>query len=249
MKIGIIGAGTIGGTLAKKLAAAGHDVKVANSRGPETIGADVLATGAKAVTVADVVQGVDVVILSTPPTALPGIATLLANLPDETVVIDTSNYHPFRDGKIDALEAGQVESLWVVEQLGRPIVKAWNSLVTDSLVNKGKPAGSPGRIALPVAADRERDRTVGMQLVEDTGFDAVDAGTLAESWRQQPGAPSYCTDLTREELPAALAAAERERLTKRRNLATEVFLERHPNLGEEVPPADFILRLHRLLFM
>jgi 8-hydroxy-5-deazaflavin:NADPH oxidoreductase len=249
MKIGIIGAGTIGGTLAKKLAAAGHDVKVANSRGPETIGADVLATGAKAVTAADAVQGVDVVILSTPPTALPGIATLLANLPGETVVIDTSNYHPFRDGKIDALEAGQVESLWVVEQLGRPIVKAWNSLVTDSLVNKGKPAGSPGRIALPVAADRERDRTVGMQLVEDTGFDAVDAGTLAESWRQQPGAPSYCTDLTREELPAALAAAERERLTKRRNLATEVFLERHPNLGEEVPPADFILRLHRLLFM
>ena len=88
-----------------------------------------------------------------------------------------------------------------------------------------------------------------MQLVEDTGFDAFDAGTLAESWRQQPGAPSHCTDLTREELPAALAAAERERLTKRRNLATEVFLERHPNLGEEVPPADFILRLHRLLFM
>ncbi|WP_075004348.1 NADPH-dependent F420 reductase [Stigmatella aurantiaca] len=249
LKIGILGAGTIGKTLARKLAAAGHDVKVANSRGPETIDAETVATGAKAVTAAEAVQGVDVVILSTPPTALIKIASLLTTLPAETVVMDTSNYHPFRDGRIAAIDAGQVESLWVVEQLGRPIVKAWNSLVTDSLVNKGRPAGSPGRIALPVAADRERDRRIGMRLVEDTGFDAVDAGTLAESWRQQPGAPSYCTDLTREELPAALASAERDRLAKRRNLATEVFLERFPNLGEEIPPADFVLRVHRTLFM
>jgi 8-hydroxy-5-deazaflavin:NADPH oxidoreductase len=98
--------------------------------------------------------------------------------------MDTSNYHPFRDGKIAALEAGQVESLWVVEQVGRPIVKAWNSLV-----NKGKPAGRAGRIALPVAADRERNREIGMRLVEDTGCDAVDAGTLAESWRHSPAHP------------------------------------------------------------
>jgi predicted dinucleotide-binding enzyme len=250
LKIGILGAGTIGGTLARKLAAAGHDVKVANSRGPETIDAEALSTGARAVTAAEAVRGLDVVILSTPPNALNKIAPLLAPLPAETVVMDTSNYHPFRDGKIDALEAGQVESLWAVEQLGgRPIVKAWNSLVTHSLVNKGRPVGSPGRIALPVAADRERDRKIGMQLVEDTGFDAVDAGTLAESWRQQPGAPSYCTDLTRNELPAALASAERRRLAKRRNLATEVFLERFPNLGQEIPPADFVLRVHRTLFM
>jgi len=87
-----------------------------------------------------------------------------------------------------------------------------------------------------------------MQLVEDTGFDAFDAGTLAESWRQQPGAPSHCTDLTREELPAALAAAERERLTKRRDLATAVFLERY-DPSKEVHPADFVLRVHRTLFM
>jgi 8-hydroxy-5-deazaflavin:NADPH oxidoreductase len=249
MNIGILGTGNIGKTLALKLSAAGHDVKVANSRGPETIDAATLATGAKAVTAADAVRGVDVVILSTPPNALNKIAPLLAPLPAETVVMDTSNYHPFRDGKIAALDAGQGEGLWAAEQLGRPIVKAWNSLVTDSLVNKGKPAGSPGRIALPVAADRERDRTIGMQLVEDTGFDAVDAGPLAESWRQQPGAPAYCTDLSREELPAALASAERGRLAKRRNLATEVFLERFPNLGKEVPPADFVLRVHRTLFM
>jgi predicted dinucleotide-binding enzyme len=248
MKIGILGVGNIGKTLALKLAAAGHDVKVANSRGPETIGADVLASGAQAVSATEAAQGVDVLILSIPPTSFSAVAPLVAGLPADTVIVDTANYHPFRDGRIAAIDAGQVESLWVVEQLGRPVVKAWNSIISDSFVNEGRSPGSPGRIALPVAADRERDRTLGMQLVEDTGFDAVDAGTLAESWRQQPGAPSYCTDLTREQLPAALAAAERERLTKRRDLATAVFFERF-DLGKEVPPADFVIRVHRTLFM
>jgi predicted dinucleotide-binding enzyme len=249
LHIGILGAGTIGGTLTRKLSAAGHDVKVANSRGPETIDANLLATGAKAVTSDDAVQDVDVLILSMAPPAVQKVGSLVAKLPDDTVLIDTSNYHPFRDGRIEAIEAGQVESLWVAEQLGRTIVKAWNSLVTDSLVNKGRPAGSAGRIALPVSADRESDRKIAMRLVEDTGFDAVDAGMLAESWRQQPGAPAYCTDLSREYLPAALAAAERGRLVKRRDLATAVFLERYPNLAKDTPPADFVLSLHRLLFM
>lgn len=248
MTIGIVGMGTIGKALTSKLAAAGHDLKVANSRGPETIDAAALPPRARAVTAAEAVQGVDVVILSTPPTALPRLAPLVTGLPAETVLMDTSNYHPFRDGRIDAIDAGQVESLWVVAQLGRPIVKAWNTLVTDSLVSKGRPVGSADRIALPVAADRERDRRIGMQLVEDTGFDAVDAGTLAESWRLQPGAPSYCTDLSRDQLPAAMAAAERHRLARRRDLATAVFLERY-DLSKEVPPADFVLRVHRTLFM
>src|SRR4051794_32751995 len=218
MKIGILGTGHIGKTLALKLSAAGHDVKVANSRGPETIEDDVLASGAHAVSSAEAVREVDVVILSIPLNRIPSVAPLVADLPAETVVIDTSNYYPFRDSKIDAIEAGQVESMWVAEQLGRPIVKAWNSIGSDSFARKGTASGSPGRIALSVAADREADRKVGMQLVEDTGFDAFDAGTLAESWRQQPGAPCYCTDLTEEELPNALASAERARLPKRRDL-------------------------------
>ncbi len=123
MKIGILGAGNIGKTLARKLAQAGHDVKVANSRGPETIAADALEFGARAVEAAEAVQDVEVVILSLPPTSFTKVAPLLAGLPAETVVIDTSNYHPARDNRIEALDAGQVESLWVVEQLGRPIVK------------------------------------------------------------------------------------------------------------------------------
>src|SRR5688500_10396805 len=105
-KIGILGTGHIGKTLARKLAEAGHDVKVANSRGPETIEPDVLAFGARAVTTAEAVQDVDVVIVSIPLNRLSTLAPLIAALPAGTVVIDTSNYYPMRDGKIDALDAG-----------------------------------------------------------------------------------------------------------------------------------------------
>jgi predicted dinucleotide-binding enzyme len=248
MKIGILGTGHIGKTLALKLSAAGHDVKVANSRGPETIEADVLASGAHAVSSAEAVKEVDAVILSIPLNRLPGVAPLVAGLPAETVVIDTSNYYPFRDDTIDAIEAGQVESLWVAEQLGRPIVKAWNCIGSDSFARKGTAPGSAGRVALPVAADRETDRTVGMALVEDTGFDAFDAGTLAESWRQQPGAPCYCTDLTNEELPKALASAERARLPKRRDLSIAAIQERVGD-GTTNPDSEYAVRLTRALFL
>ena len=248
MKIGVLGSGHIGKTLVQRLSAAGHDVKVANSRGPETIEPDVLVAGGRAVAAVDAVVDVDVVILSIPLNRVPGIAPLLATVPAETVVVDTSNYYPLRDGRIDAIEAGQVESLWVSEQLGRPVVKAWNAIGSDSFARKGKPAGSPGRIAIPVAADRDADRRVGMALVEDTGFDAVDAGTLAESWRQQPGAPGYCTDLTRTELTVALAAADAARLPKRRDLAVAAFMER---VGDGVtnPDAEYGVRVSRALFM
>jgi predicted dinucleotide-binding enzyme len=248
MKIGILGTGHIGKTLVQKLSAAGHDVKVANSRGPHTIEADVLSFGGRAFSAAEAVADVDAVILSIPLNRLPEVAPLIASLPAETVVIDTSNYYPHRDGRIDAIEAGQVESLWVAEQLGRPIVKAWNAIGSDSFAKKGKPAGSPDRIAIPVAADRERDRKVGMALVEDTGLDAFDAGTLADSWRQQPGAPCYCTDLTREEMPAAHAAAERARLPKRRDLALAAIMERIGDGGKN-PDAEYGVRLNRALYM
>jgi predicted dinucleotide-binding enzyme len=248
MKIGILGVGHIGKSLAQQLSTAGHDVKVANSRGPETIDPDVLSTGARAVSASDAVVDVDVLILSIPPDRIPQIAPLIKGVPDETVVIDTSNYYPARDGGIRAIEDGQVESLWVVEQLGRSIVKAWNAIGSDSLARLGKPAGSPDRIAIPVAADDERARSVGMALVEETGFDAVDAGTLAESWRQQPGTPSYCTDLTREEMPGALAAADASRSPKRRDLAVAIIMDRLQDPAKN-PDAEFLVRLNRLLYM
>lgn len=248
MKIGIFGTGHIGKTLVQRLSAAGHDVKVANSRGPGSIGTDILSSGGSAVTVEDAVVDVDVVILSIPFNKLPAVAPLLSDLPEETVVIDTSNYYPFRDDRIEAVEAGQVESLWVLEQLGRPIAKAWNAIGSASFAEKAKPAGDPDRIAIPVAADRDEDRRVTLALVEDTGLDGVDAGGLAESWRQQPGAPAYCTDLTRADMGAALAAAEKERLPKRRDLAVAVITERMGD-GTTNPDADYLPRLNRAIYM
>jgi len=248
MKIGILGVGHIGKTLARTLPAAGHDVKAANSRGPETIDRDVLANGARAVSAAEAVTAVDVVILSIPLNRLSGVKPLIAALPSAAVVIDTSNYYPFRDTTIEAIEAGQVESLWVVEQLGRPVAKAWNAIGSASFATKGKPRGAAGRIAIPVAADRDRDREVATALVEDTGFDAFDAGMLAGSWRQQPGAPAYCTDLTREEMAAALAAAEKARLPKRRDLGVAVMQERLGD-GTTNPDAEWGVRLVRAINM
>lgn len=161
-------------------------------------------------TTEDALKEVDAVILSIPLNRIPGIASLVAGLPDDTVVIDTSNYYPFCDDKIDAIEQGQVESVWVTGQLGRPIAKSWNAIGSASLANKAKPEGASGRIAIPVAADRDHDRKIAMSLVNDTGLDAFDAGSLVDSWRQQPGAPAYCTDLSFCEISAALDAAQRE---------------------------------------
>src|SRR3954463_4510130 len=242
MRIGVLGTGHIGKTLVQKLSAAGHDVRVANSRGPDTVEADVLAFGGRAVTAAEAVADVDVVILSIPLNRIPEVAPLIAGVPAATGGIDTSNYYPHRDGRIDAIEAGQVESLWVAGQLHRPVVKAWNAIGSDSFAKKGKPAGSPDRIAILVAGDGKTDREVGMALVEDTGFDAFDAGTLADSWRQTPGTPSYFTDLPREEMSAAWAAADAARSPKRRDLAIMAVTERMGD-GTTNPDADYIVRL------
>lgn len=247
MKIGILGTGHIGKTLVRRLAATGHDVIVANSRGPETIDPDILANGARAVTAKEAIIDREVVILSIPLIRIPDAAPMLSSIPAETVVIDTSNYYPSRDGAIDALDKGQVESLWVAGQIGRPIAKAWNAIGSPSFADKDKPAGDPDRIAIPIAADREEDRRVTMALVNDTGFDAVDAGSLSDSWRQQPGSPVYCTDLPRTEIPNALAAAEKDRLPKRRDLIISVITERVGNTG--YPEGDYLVRLNRAIFM
>jgi 8-hydroxy-5-deazaflavin:NADPH oxidoreductase len=243
MRIGIIGTGNIGKTLARKLSAGGHTVTVANSRGPETIDAEALQFGARAATSSDAVKGADVVILSIPFARIPMLANLLAyEVPGDAVVIDTSNYYPHRDGKIDAIERGQVESLWVAEQLGRPIVKAWNAVLAATLQEKGVPAGTPGRTAIPVAADSDEAKRVGMKLVDETGFDPFDAGSLADSWRIQPGQPAYCTELKVEEMGPALAAADRTEAPKRRDL----IIERLTASGGAVS-GDDILELNRTL--
>jgi predicted dinucleotide-binding enzyme len=247
MKIGILGTGNIGATLARKLSAAGHDVKVANSRGPETIDSEVVA-GARPVEASKVVTDVDVLIISIPLNRIPEIRSLIAKLSADAVLIDTSNYYPIRDRHVQALDDGQVESVWVAEQLGRPVVKAWNAILAGSFVSKGKEKSNPDRIAIPVAADRSSDKAVAMALVEDSGFDALDAGPLADSWRQQPGAPSYCTDLGREELQKALASAEKDRLPLRRDIVIAARTERFGRNIHAPIDADYLMRLNRVIY-
>ncbi|GAA2723895.1 NADPH-dependent F420 reductase [Cellulomonas aerilata] len=225
MNIGIIGAGSIGSTIARRLSRCGHDVVIANSRGPKTIGESALRTGARAVTAADAVKGVDVLIVSVPMNRNGDIAAHVRSAPENAIVIDTSNYYPMRDGTVQEFEEGLPESVWVSDLFGRPIAKAWNAITSQSFDTKSSDPGDPARVAIPVAADRDADRRVAMALVEQTGFDAFDAGVLAESWRQQPGAPVYCTDRTLEEMPRWLTAADKERVPQRRDLAMTVIGE------------------------
>jgi len=212
MKIGIIGAGNIGGTLVRRFRALGHDVSVANSRGPETLADLARESGAKPVTIAEAVRGKDVVIVTIPEKNVPALPNdLLAAAPRDAVVVDTGNYYPRRDGRIDAIEAGTPESRWVAQQLGRPVVKAFNNIYAKHLLERGRPKGEAGRIALPVAGDDSKAKAVVLQLLDELGFDGVDAGTLDESWKQQPGTPVYAADLDADGVRRALSEARKER--------------------------------------
>jgi len=213
MRIGIIGAGQIGGTLARRFTALGHDVSIANSRGPESLAALAKETGAKPLTVQEAARAGEVVIVTIP---LKNVARLPADLfdgvPADVVVVDTGNYYPQqRDGRIDAIENGATESRWVSDRLGRPVVKAFNNIYARHLLERGKPKGAAGRIALPVAGDDPRAKDVIIRLLDELGFDGVDAGSLDESWRQQPGTPVYGTDLDVAGVERALAEANPER--------------------------------------
>ena len=214
MKIGIIGAGNIGGALARRFIELGHEVAIANSRGPDTLREVEAQTGAVAVTVHEAARGRDVVVVTIPEKNVSRLPKdLFEGVDDHVVVIDTGNYYPRqRDGRIDAIEQGEAESMWVAQQLGRPVVKAFNNIYARHLREYGRPAGSPERIALPVAGDDQAPKSLVMELVEELGFDAVDAGGLEESWRQQPGTAVYATDLDAEGVRRALAQASPERL-------------------------------------
>jgi len=213
MKIGIIGAGNIGGNLTRRFQELGHKVFVANSRGPETLADLAAETGATAVTVEEAARRGDVVVVTIPQKNIPSLPRdLFAGVPDNVVVVDTGNYYPQqRDGRIAGIEDGTVESRWVSQQLGRPVVKAFNNIYAEHLLKLGKPSGTPGRIALPVAGDDERAKSVVLRLVDELGFDAVDAGELDDSWRQQPGTPVYAADFDAEGVRRALASASKER--------------------------------------
>ena len=213
MKIGIIGTGAIGSTLTRRLTALGHEVSVANSRGPESLVDLAAETGAKPVSVAEAARSGEVVVVTIPEKNIQILPRdLFAATPDGVVVVDTGNYYPRqRDGRIEAIEAGTTESGWVAQQLKRPVVKAFNNIQAQHLLELGQPKGTPGRIALPVAGDDPAAKAVVLRLVDELGFDGVDAGTLDESWRQQPDTPVYGTNFDAEGVRRALSEASQER--------------------------------------
>jgi predicted dinucleotide-binding enzyme len=152
MKIGIIGAGNIGATLARKLAAGGHSVNLAGSKGPEEIRDKAVEVGANPVAAQDAVKDVDAIVLSIPFARISDVSGIFANVPANTVVIDTSNYYPFRDENIADVDGGKPESVWSSEQLGRPVIKAFNAVLAETLANGGTAAVQPTGLRSPSQA-------------------------------------------------------------------------------------------------
>ncbi len=213
MRIGIIGAGNIGGTLTRRLTALGHEVRVANSRGPETLAELAAETGATAVWATDAATDADVVIVSIPQKNVPDLAAgIVAKAKPDAPVIETNNYYPQqRDGLIEAIENGTPESVWVADQLGTPVFKVFNGIYWKHLLERGVPAGAEGRIALPIAGAPGPGKQLVFDLIDQLGFEPVDGGTLDESWRQQPGTPVYGKDYDAERTRTALKEASPER--------------------------------------
>jgi predicted dinucleotide-binding enzyme len=230
MKIGIIGIGHIGSTLARKLASNGHEVRVANSRGADAVRSFADEIGATPTDAAGAVADADVVILSVPFPAVTKLAEVIAAVPAAVPVIDTGNYYPdMRDPRISEIDQGMTESVWVAQQVGRPVIKAFNNILAYSLANLGRPSGAPDRLAVAVAGDDPDQKHMAMRIVDEVGFDPVDAGSLADSWRQQPSTPVYCCDWNAEETLAALTAAQKGAAIAKRDRLAEQFAKLGPN--------------------
>ena len=212
MKIGIIGAGQIGGTLTRRLAQLGNEVYIANSRGPSSLAGLAKETGAKAVTASEAARSGQVVVVTIPEAKIRDLPKdLFAGVPPDVVVVDTGNYYPReRDGRIEEIENGMTESRWVSNELGRPVVKAFNTMNYKKLLELGRPPG-PGRLALPVAGDDATAKQVVLKLINELGFDGVADGGLDNSWRQQPGTPVYDKEYDSTAVRRALAEAQKER--------------------------------------
>jgi predicted dinucleotide-binding enzyme len=242
MNIGIIGAGNIGSALAGHFRKLQHIVKIANSRGPETLSQVAHETGAKPVTLLEAASGVDLLVITIPMKNVPSLPhELLAKLPATSPIIDTGNYYPLRDGVISEIKDGVVESEWTSRILGRRVIKAFNNITADSLLHKALPKGSKKRIALPVSGDDVTAKQGVMALLDQIGFDAIDAGPLSESWRFQPGTPAYCPDPTIQQLRSLLQRANRDKAPANRDQAAKMMAK----LPTDFPPQELV-RVARL---
>ena len=208
--IGLIGAGHIGGQLARLAVEHGYDVVVSNSRGPETLTDLVRELGprARAGTVAQAAEAGDIVVVTIP---LKSIGDVPGAPLAGKIVIDTNNYYPERDGHIPELDREQTTTAELLQRRlpSSKVVKAFNHIYAAELTTHGQPAGTPNRRALAIAGNDAEARTVVAQLIDQFGFDVVDMGGLAESWRIQRDTPGYGPRRTAEELRRDLAAAQR----------------------------------------
>jgi 8-hydroxy-5-deazaflavin:NADPH oxidoreductase len=239
--IGIIGAGYVGEALAVRLVEAGYKVKVANSRGRDSLTAFARKTGAQATDIEDISSSVNILIVAIPMARVADLPkSVIDTLPQGAIVVDAGNYYPLRDSTIAAIDQGLPESAWVSRQLGIPVIKAFNNIIAHRLATCGKPRGNRRRIALPVAGDDPKARATIMDLVDTLGFAAFNAGPISESWRQQPGQPAYCTDPTLEELPLLLKRADRKDAVRNRDKAARIL----PKLPETYP-AEQLVRVSR----
>jgi predicted dinucleotide-binding enzyme len=219
--VGLIGSGRIGGTVAKLAAAAGHPVILSNSRGPDTLRDLATEVGplARAGTGQEAAEGGDLVVVTIPFRAFQAVpAGPLAG----KVVLDTCNYYPQRDGHFPELDSGALTSSELIQRhlAESAVVKVFNNIFFKHLESLSRPSGAPDRSFLPIAGDEPTAKATATAFLDSIGYGAVDAGPLAEGWRQQPGTPVYGTpygsfDDERgspagaEVIRAALAAASR----------------------------------------
>jgi len=208
--IGLIGAGHIGSQLARLAVAHGYNVVISNSRGPETLAALVAELGpkARAATAVDAAAAGDIVVVSVPLKnyrAVP-VAPLAGK-----IVIDTNNYYPERDGHIPALDKEETTTAELLQAHlpAAKVVKAFNHIYAAALTTDGQPASSSNRRALVIAGDDPAAKATVTRLLDQFGFDTVDAGPLKEGWRIQRDTPGYGPRRTAEELRQDLAAARR----------------------------------------
>ncbi|MEV5838101.1 NADPH-dependent F420 reductase [Nocardia sp. NPDC052112] len=214
--LGLIGSGNIGGTLARLAVAAGLDVVVSNSRGPETLAELVAELGprARAAAAAEAAAAGDIVVVTVP---LKNYRQVPVAPLAGKVVIDTNNYYPGRDGTFPELEDGTATSSELLQRHlpASKVVKAFNNIFYPHLAALARPVGAPDRSALPIAGDDADAKKAATELLDTLGYDAVDIGALNESWRSQPDAPAYGNPYAEArpfwEHAAAPAAAEKVR--------------------------------------
>jgi predicted dinucleotide-binding enzyme len=212
MTIGLIGAGHIGSQVARLAVENGHDVVISNSRGPESLSALVAELGprARAATPVEAATEGEIVVVTIP---LKNYRSVPVAPLAGKIVIDTNNYYPGRDGRIAELDKGSATSSELLQRHlpSSKVVKAFNHIMAAALTTDREPAGSPRRRALVVAGDDPDAKATVIRLLDQFGFDAVDAGPLAESWRIEPDTPGYGPRRTAGELRQDLAAATRVR--------------------------------------